>query len=63
MDAVKYVEHLASAARSAAAVLAVSKGARRDEALRAIAAAVREARREILAANEKDLARSRELGR
>ena len=62
MDAVKYVEHLASAARSAAAVLAVSKGARRDEALRAIAAAVREARREILAANEKDLARSREPG-
>ncbi|MHC4982013.1 MAG: glutamate-5-semialdehyde dehydrogenase [Planctomycetota bacterium] len=62
MDPGRYVEKLASAARSAASTLAVSKGARRDAALGACAAAIRDARAEILAANEKDLARSEEFG-
>ena len=62
MNAVDYVEQLASAARSASAVLAVAKGAQRNDALRACAAAIRNAEADILAANEKDLARSGEFG-
>jgi glutamate-5-semialdehyde dehydrogenase len=62
MDAKSYVESLARAARQAAGVLAVSKGAAREAALRAGAAALRKARAEIAAANEKDLAGARQAG-
>ena len=59
MDAVKYIDDLAKAARSAAGVLAVSKGAARNEAIKACAKAVRDAKADILAANRKDVAASR----
>jgi glutamate-5-semialdehyde dehydrogenase len=61
MDATEYVSRLAAAARSAAGVLAASRGARRDAALTACASALRDARAELKAANEKDLARSDEF--
>ncbi len=62
MDAEQYVREIATAARSAAARLAVMRGEQRDEALLACAAAIREARTDLQAANEKDLARSDEFG-
>ncbi|GAF98286.1 unnamed protein product, partial [marine sediment metagenome] len=58
MDAKGYVEQVAAAARSAAAVLAVATGARRDAAILASASAIRRGKDDIQAANEKDLARS-----
>ena len=61
MDAVKYIEDLATAARSAAAALAVTRGAQRDEALRACAKAIRDGAADLQAANAKDLARSDEF--
>jgi len=61
MDAKKYVEAIADAARKAASRLAVSTGAQRDEALRACAKAIRNAKADILAANKKDLSRSKEF--
>ena len=61
MDAGKYVEQMGSAARRAAAALAVSQGARRDGALRACAAALRDGKADLQAANRKDLARSEEF--
>ena len=62
MDAKKYIEKLATAARAAAGTLAVSNGMQRDSALRACAKAIRSARRKLVAENEKDLARSKDLG-
>ncbi len=61
MDASKYVERLAVAAKSASVKLAVTSGGRRDAALIAAAGAVRDRRSDIQAANEKDLARSEEF--
>jgi len=58
MDAKGYVEQVAAAARSAAAVLAVATGARRDAAILASASAIRRGKDDIQAANKKDLARS-----
>jgi len=57
-----YVQRLATAARSAAAELATTTGGRRDAALRACADALSDARADLKAANEKDLARSEEFG-
>ncbi len=62
MDAKQYVENLARSARAAGAVLAVSSGQQRDTALRTCAAALRQRKDALQAANEKDLARSEELG-
>ena len=62
MDAKAYVEKMAGAARRAAAELARAAGARRDQALLACAEGIRGRRRELQAANEKDLARSKEFG-
>jgi len=62
MDAVKYVQQRALSARLAAASLAVTKTCQRDAALRACAAAIRDGRAELRAANEKDLARSGQFG-
>lgn len=62
MDADKQIGELASAARRAAAGLAQTKGAERDAALAACAEAIRNARADLQAANEKDLARSDEFG-
>jgi glutamate-5-semialdehyde dehydrogenase len=52
----KHLQRAATAAREAARVLARSSGARRDQALRAIAGAIRARAPEILAANAADLA-------
>ena len=61
MDAREYVEKIASAARRAAAALALSSGGQREKALLACAALIRRRSGEILAANEKDLARREEF--
>lgn len=53
---------MARRARSASRVLAKHSGADRERALHAIAAAVRAARSEIIAANEKDLANAADKG-
>ena len=57
-----YVERIGRAARTAAATLATTTGARRDAALKACADALRQSKSRLRAANEKDLARSTELG-
>ncbi|MGB2820672.1 MAG: glutamate-5-semialdehyde dehydrogenase [Phycisphaerae bacterium] len=57
-----YVERIGRAARTAAATLATTTGARRDAALKACADALRQSKSRLEAANEKDLARSTELG-
>jgi glutamate-5-semialdehyde dehydrogenase len=65
MDAAQaktYVETIARAARAAAATLAATTGRQRDDALRACAAALGDRKPQLQAANEKDLARSAELG-
>ena len=62
MDPKQYIHQLATKARKAAAMLAVSSGSRRDEALRSAATAIRSAKAELQAANKKDLARSEEFG-
>jgi len=61
MDPKDYVERLARAAKKAAAVLAVTTGAERDEALRACARALRDHKATLQAENRKDLARSEEF--
>ena len=50
------MQQLGSAARAAAAVLALAPTTQKNEALRAAAAALRARRHEILAANAHDLA-------
>ena len=62
MDAKKYVKELATAARAAAAKLAVTNGSQRDTALLACAKAIRDSKNKLQTANEKDLAKSDELG-
>ncbi len=62
MDAVKIIEQIGTAARAAAAQLAVTTGDKRDDALRACAAAIRDAKADLQAANEKDLAKSDQFG-
>jgi glutamate-5-semialdehyde dehydrogenase len=62
MDASSRIRELALAARGAAGVLASSRGRQRDAALVRCAAAIRASQEELRAANEKDLARSGELG-
>ena len=57
-----YVERIGRAARAAAATLATTTGAQRDAALAACAAALLDRKSQLQAANEKDLARSDELG-
>jgi len=61
MDPKDYVEQLARAAKKAAAVLAVTTGAERDEALRTCARALRDHKATLQAENQKDLARSEEF--
>ncbi len=62
MDATKYVNDIALAARRAADALAVASGAQRDAALRAAAAAIRASAGELKAANAKDLAAAADAG-
>jgi glutamate-5-semialdehyde dehydrogenase len=62
MDAVKYVETLAKAARAAAGVLAQMPGGAREEALRGGARALRDAKAALMAANADDLAAADNLG-
>jgi len=62
MDAKQYVNLLAGDARKAASVLAVTEGAKRNQALRRCAGAIRQGRRKLQAANEKDLARREAFG-
>ncbi|MBN1942560.1 MAG: glutamate-5-semialdehyde dehydrogenase [Phycisphaerae bacterium] len=62
MDAKEIIRELAQAARGAAGVLAGSRGAQRDEALRSCAEAIRAGKDRLQAENEKDLARAGELG-
>ena len=57
VDADTYVKQLATAARAAAADLALTRGAQRNDGLRRAAAAIRSAAADLQAANEKDLAR------
>ncbi len=52
MDAVKTIQQIATAARAAGAQLATTTGDKRDAALRACAAAIRDAKAELQAANE-----------
>ena len=61
MEAKAYVEAVATAARKAAAQLAVSTGAQRNAALLACAKALRNSKADLQAANAKDLARSEEF--
>ncbi len=62
MDANAYIEKIATAACKASAVLATTTGQVRDDALRACAKAIRDSREKLQTENEKDLARSDELG-
>ncbi len=62
MDANAYIEKIATAASKASARLATTTGQVRDDALRACAKAIRQGRVKLQAENEKDLARSDELG-
>ena len=62
MDAKAYITKIGSAARAAAAELALSTGAKRNAALLAAAAAIRDSRTAIQQANERDVARSQKLG-
>jgi len=62
MNPQAYIEEIASAARAAAAELAVTRGQKRDQALRACAQAIRNGACDLQVANGKDLARSDELG-
>jgi len=62
MDAKAYVKEIAIAARAAAAELAVAGGARRDAALRASAAVLRQRAGDLHAANAEDLAAGKEAG-
>lgn len=62
MDADKIIRDLAQAARAAAGVLACSRGAQRDAALRSCAQAIRAGKSQLQAENKKDLAQSEELG-
>jgi glutamate-5-semialdehyde dehydrogenase len=57
-DATQHLQHAAHAARAASRVLARSSAAQRNDALRAMAAALRAHMQEILAANAADLAAS-----
>ena len=61
-EAKKIVEEIATSARAAAAVLADARGDQRNAALLGCAAAVREGADRLRAENQKDLARSGELG-
>ena len=62
MDTRKYIEQLAATARAAAGTLAASNGMQRDSALRSCAQAIRDAHKRLKTENEKDLARSEQLG-
>ena len=62
MDARKFIEQLAATSRAAAGFLAVSNGMQRDSALISCAQAIRDARKRLKTENEKDLARSEQLG-
>ena len=61
-EAEQYVQQIGRAARAAAATLAATTGAQRDDALRACAAALRDRKADLQAANARDLARSDEFG-
>ncbi|MHC4715952.1 MAG: glutamate-5-semialdehyde dehydrogenase [Planctomycetota bacterium] len=62
MNAKQYVEDLATAARAAAAELAVSPGHRRDAALLASAESIRSRAAELAEANARDLAAGKKAG-
>ena len=62
MDARAYVEKLGTAARAAAARLAVTSGAERNAALAACARAVRKQAGALKSSNAKDLARGEQIG-
>ena len=61
-QATAYVRKIGLSARAAAAALAATTGRQRNAALIACAAALRDGRASLQAANEKDLARSDEFG-
>ncbi len=62
MDASEQIRRIATAARAAAAAVSVSSGEKRDAALRACGAALRESAGLILAENKKDIDASGESG-
>jgi glutamate-5-semialdehyde dehydrogenase len=62
MDADEIIRDIAQKARAAAGVLASSRGAQRDAALKSCAKAIRDSKSQLQTENEKDLARSVELG-
>ncbi|MGN6527962.1 MAG: glutamate-5-semialdehyde dehydrogenase [Burkholderiaceae bacterium] len=62
IDVDRHMDSLGAAARAAAAHMAASPRARRDAALRALAARLREAGPELAAANAQDLAAATEAG-
>ncbi|MHC4562666.1 MAG: glutamate-5-semialdehyde dehydrogenase [Planctomycetota bacterium] len=62
MDATNYIEQIATAARKAAAALAVTAGWQRNAALVRGAAAIRSASAALQAANQKDLAPAEKAG-
>jgi len=62
MDVRNYVERIAGAARAAASRLSVARGADRNAALEAFAAAIRDDAKAIKAANAEDLAAGAEAG-
>ncbi len=62
MDVTNYIKQIAGAARAAASELAVVRGAERNAALEAFAAAIRDGAEAIKAANAEDLAAGAEAG-
>ncbi|MFW5841470.1 MAG: glutamate-5-semialdehyde dehydrogenase, partial [Planctomycetota bacterium] len=62
MDPKQYVRKIATAARQAAAALAALPAQKRNDALAACAAAIRDRKDQLQTANEKDIARSDEFG-
>ncbi len=62
MDANQIIRDIAQSARRAAGIIACSNGARRDSALRSCAKVIRASKAQLQAENQKDLARSAELG-
>ena len=62
MDATEYVKTLGQAARAAARTLARTTGAQRDGALRAAAAAIRQAADRLAEANARDLQTAEGMG-
>ena len=58
MNAEKLIQQIATSAKAAAGQLAQTNGQKRNQALTACAAAIRDSKADLQAANEKDLARA-----